>query len=449
MIGKEKLLERFEGVLKDAHAAETEIVYFGTEMGVTRYANSIIHQNLFEDNCRIYFRTALGKKIGLASTNSLTPSDLKRTLTNSIEIARMQPETSSFPGLTRPSKYREINRLDQATVKFSPSARAAVVKKVITAAGKKGFTVAGALSTGAVEFAVLNSNGVRAYQPVSIANINIIVMSENSSGYAATCASKVSDLDYVRMAQVAADKCDLSRNPVSLEPGDYEVILEPSAVADLVSWLNFSGFRSRAFEEKTSFMSGRIGKKITSEQVTIYDDAFNKQTIGIPFDLEGVPKRKVVFIDKGVAVGAAVDRVTAFKKKIRSTGHASIPEYRWFGDMPWNICLSPGKAKRSTMIDRVKRGILVTRFHYIRGKDDTAEAVLYGMTRDGTFLIENGKLKCGIKNLRFTDSAIRAFRSTIAISKETEAIEPAYGGWCVVAPTMHLGSFRFTGATEF
>ncbi len=450
MIGKEKLFARLEKVLAYSPADETEIIYVGNESGLTRYANSAIHQNVFENNSKIYFRTVFGKKIGVASTNSLVNSDLKKTLENSCEIAHNQPENPNFPGLPGPAKYREIDTFDQKTANFTPRNRAMEVKKIIKIADREKFTLAGAFATTMGEIAIVNSKGVHAYQPITSASINMIAMSDNSSGYAAGLSRGVDNIDFEKLAETAVKKCALSQNPISLEPGDYEVILEPAAVGALLEWINYVGFGSKSFQDKTSLLAGKIGKKITSSMISIVDNGLNAKSVAFPFDFEGVPKKKVTIIDKGVARGVVYDRTAALKAKTKSTGHALTPESSGMGAIALNLEMAPGKTPRSQMIKKVKRGILVTRFHYINGFIDTPNAVLTGMTRDGTFLIENGEIKSGIKNLRFTDAMMRSFKSVKAISRETELIESWWDAvGCIRAPTLHLGSFKFTGKTEF
>ena len=450
MTGKEKLMTKLEGVLAASKADQTEIVYIGTESGLTRYANSYIHQNVYENNSQIFFRSIVDNRIGVASTNSLVTADLKKTLADSLEIARNQPPNPRFPGLPRPAKYKDMRTFDEVTARFSPRDRARVVKKVIARATRKKFTMAGSFSSGCGEVAVLNSLGVRAYQPVSGAAINMIAMSDTSSGYAALAARGVEEIDFDALAQTAVEKCDTSQNPRQIDPGEYEVILEPAAIVEILDWLGYIGFGSKMYEQKMSFLSGRIGRKITSDQITFYDSGSDKLGMNFPFDFEGVPKKKVAFIDKGVVRGVVYDRMAAAKAKTKSTGHALPANWASEGALPMNVIMGPGKAKKDSMIASVKRGILVTRFHYINGYIDTKNSMLTGMTRDGTFLIENGEVVGGLKNLRFTDSMMRAFKSTVAISRETErhGLASSMVG-CTVAPTVHLGSFKFTGRTEF
>ncbi len=450
MIGKIKLLKKLEKALALSKADETEIVYVGSESGLTRYANSAIHQNVFENNCTIYIRSAYGKKVGVASTNSLNANDLEITLKNSNEIALTLPENPDFPGLPKPSKCKKMNTFNTKTANFSPKDRAKIVKKIISVSDKKGFTLAGAFATSSGEIAVLNSNGVRAYQPITTASINMIAMSDTSSGYAAGLSRKVNDINFNMLINRAVEKCELSENPESIEPGTYEVILEPAAAASLLEWMNYIGFGSKSFQEKTSFMAGKIGKKVTSEMISIYDNALDPSLVGFPFDFEGVPKRRVSFIQKGVAKGVVFDTASGKKSKKKSTGHAITPDQSSEGAFPFNVIIANGKTPRAKMIAKVKKGVLITRFHYINGFIDTPNAVLTGMTRDGTFLIEKGKVKCGIKNLRFTDAMLKAFGTAVAISKESELVESWWDAvGCTKAPTIHLKKFKFSGKTDF
>ena len=450
MIGQKKLFARLEKVMAGSNADQTEIVYIGTESGLTRYANSYIHQNVFENTCLIYFRTVIGKKVGVASGNSFVIDDLKRTLADSLEIARQQPENPKFPGLAKPAKYRELDTFDETTAGYAPRDRARAVKEIIAEAKRKHFPVAGSCSTSCGEIAVLNSLGLRAYQPVTSAGVNMIAMSDTSSGYASSTSRRVEDLDFKHLAGIAVDKCDMSQNPQQIEPGEYEVLLEPAAVSEILEWLNYVSLGSKAFMQETSCLSGKIGKKITSDLISLYDDGLNTKAVAFPFDFEGVPKSKVTFIDKGVARGVVYDRAAGLKAGTKSTGHGVTPDENSEGAFALNLFLKPGKTPRAKMISGVKKGILVTRFHYINGLIDTNNSVMTGMTRDGTFYVENGEIKHGIKNLRFTDSIMRAFGTAVAVSRETERIESWWRSvGCMTVPALHLKSFNFSGKTEF
>jgi len=449
MIGKDNILNLLNSVLKKSKADQTDAVYIGGESGLTRFANSAIHQNVSERNSRIYFRAVLGKKIGVASTNSFIGEDLEKALSNATEIARNQKENPDFPGLPTKQEFTKLNTYFENTAQFSPTQRAEAVKKIFDKAKALNLTAAGSFSTGDSEIAVVNTRGVACYQPLSSAYLNLIVMGENSSGYADQLSRDVDLIDVDNLAEVAIKKCVKSKNPKGLDPGEYQVILEPSAVAALVEWMNYIGFGSKSFQEGTSFLSNRIGQKIMGQNVTMYDDGTDESAIAFPFDFEGVPKQKVMLIEKGVARGVVYDSLSAHKEGKRSTGHALTPDNSE-GTFALNLFIEGGDSSLDKMLKSVKRGILITRFHYINGLLDTTNAVLTGMTRDGTFWVEDGKIKHGIKNLRFTDSMLKAFSNVSQISQERKIVNSWWEDvGCIVAPAMLMDNLKFTGKTEF
>ncbi len=450
MIGKEKLFSTFEKVVKSSRADETEIAFIGNTSGLTRFANSMIHQNVNETNAKILFRVVFGKKIGVAATNSMALNDLKATLKNAVEIAKYQKDNRHFIGLPEPADYAEIETYFENTAKYTPKERARMVKKVFIRGNRRKFTCAGSFATGDGEIAVFNTKGVRCYQPLTSASINIIAMSDTSSGYAIGLSRNVDKIDPVTLADVAVEKAFRSKKPKPFPAGDYEVILEPSAVAEIFEWINYIGFGSKGFLDKTSFLAENVNKKVMSDSFGIYDDGNDSEGIALPFDFEGVPRQKVYFIEKGVGQGVVFDRTTGNKHGVASTGHALTADEQGEGAFPLNIFVDTGDKTREEMISSVEKGILVTRFHYINGFIDTPKAILTGMTRDGTFLLENGKIKHGIKNLRFTDSILRAFSTVKGISNDRRLIPSWWDAvGCVTCPTVHLGSFKFTGTTDF
>ena len=449
MIGKDKIFSLLQPIIKKSPADQTEAVLINGSGGVSRYANSTIHQNMFETNSKVYFRVALGKKIGVASCNSLVKESLNSALNKAMEIAKNQKENPLFTGLPKKQAYKKVKTYNKKTANFTPLQRAKEIKKIFDKAAKYNFDVAGALSTGDAEIAVLNSNGVACYQPTSSAGINIVVMSDTSSGYSDGLSRDVDDIDTEKLAEIAIQKCLDSKNPQGLEPGEYDVVLEPTAVAALLEWMDYIGFGAKSFQEGTSFLSGRIGQKIMDEKVTFYDDGNDDKSLAFPFDFEGVPKQKVNLIEKGIAKGVVYDSLTANQDHTQSTGHALTPDSSDRA-LALNLFLKNGDSNVKKMIESTERGILVTRFHYINGLLDTNNALLTGMTRDGTFYIESGKAKHGIKNLRFTESMLRAFSNVVQLSKDRKLV----ASWstdvgCIATPAVLIKNFRFTGKTEF
>jgi PmbA protein len=449
MIGKEKIVKLLKNALSESGVKQAQAVFIGTDYGLTRYANSAIHQNMADQNNNIAFRVAIDMKVGVASTNMLEPEALKRACLNAVMIAERAKPNPNFGGFAKGVNPKKLNSFFDITAKVTPAKRATVVKKICDKASRRGLTASGALTTSSSEIAIVNTNGLVAYQPGTSSYINIIISSEDSSGYAQGLSRRFDKIDFDALADRALQKCQLSRKPRILEPGRYDVILEPTAVANLLEWLTFIAFSANPYHEKTSFLSGKRGKKIAAAVLSIYDDGLDTGGIAFPFDFEGLPKKKVFFIRRGLGGGPVYDLTTARKFRTRSTGHG-MPPGSTGGPMPLNIYVAPGNKPMAKMLSSMKRGILVTRFHYINGFLDTPKAVLTGMTRDGTFLVENGKIVSGIKNLRFTESMARAFANIEAISKETELVDTWWSDiGCIKAPALQIKDFNFSGKTEF
>jgi len=450
MIGKTKAFAALEPLLKKSGADQAEAVLVGSYSGLTRYANSIIHQNVAENNARVYFRVVLGKKVGVASTNTFEKTELLRALDSALEIARHQRENPVFPGLPEKQKYLRLTSYSKATAAFGPKERANLLKKIFEKADKHKLKAFGSLATGEGEIAVLNTNGVRAYQPYTNAAINLITMSDDSSGYAEGVSQNVKKLDFDQLTEVSIEKCLTARGPKDLPAGKYEVVLEPVAVGNLFEWLNFVAFGSVAFQEKTSCLADKIGKQVFGPNVTIYDDATDPNGMPFPFDFEGVAKRKVTLVDKGIAKGVVYDSLTAAKEGKKSTGHALTPDASAQGAIPLHIGLKGGASSVSKMVKDVAKGLLVTRFHYINGFLDPPKATMTGMTRDGVFLVEEGKIQHGVKNLRFTESMVKAFSNVVELSRERKLVNTwwdAIGSMNV--PALRIREFTFSGKTEF
>jgi predicted Zn-dependent protease len=449
MIGREKIIRLLKDVVSRSRADQTEALFLGSDFGLTRFANSYIHQNVADQNNNVSFKVAVGKKIGAASTNIFEKEDLQRSCEKAIEIAEHARPIPYFKRFALPAKFKRLSSFYETTARVTPSKRALVVKRICDKAEKNGFVGSGALSTSVSEIAIVNSNGVAAYQPNTSSSVNIIFSSESSSGYAQGLGRRFDKVDFDSLSTKALEKCRLAVDPGVLEPGKYDVILEPVAVANLLEWLTFIAFAADPYHEKTSFLSGQKGKRIAIPGLSIYDDGLDSKGIAFPFDFEGVPKKRVYFIRNGLGGVPVYNLLTAAKYKARTTGHGTPPGWTG-GPMPLNIHVAPGKIPFAKMLSTVRRGILVTRFHYINGFLDTPRALLTGMTRDGTFLVENGKIIGGVKNLRFTESMVGAFANIQAISREIELVDTWWSDvGCISAPAMVIRNFNFSGKTEF
>lgn len=453
MLGKQKITELIDFALNKSPADQTEILVNYFESYLTRFANSAIHQNVAERNGSLSIRVIIGKKIGSASTNIFDLDSIDQTLNKAMEIAKFQPENPDFKSLPKPSAgYKTINIYNKKTHDLSPKDRANAVKTIIEKVKGAGLRAFGSFTNGASEYGIGNSLGIRAYASSSDAYCNVAAMGENSSGYAQVGSRDVNQIKPEKIAERAIKKALDGKNPTEIEPGLYEVILEPLASSELLDFLGYLGFNAKTYQEGRSFMCDNMGKKVMGDNITILDDAYNEQGFTFPFDFEGVPKQKVQLIEKGIAQGLVYDSLTAGKENKESTGHA-LPAPNTFGPVPTNLVLLPGDSSLDKMIRNTKKGILVTRFHYTNTVEPK-KTIFTGMTRDGTFLIENGAVTKPIKNLRFTESIINALNKVLEISQDLTLIGGGAGyegrfATGSLSPALRIESFNFSGKTEF
>ncbi|HHX28536.1 MAG TPA: TldD/PmbA family protein [Firmicutes bacterium] len=439
LLGKDEALKMAGRVIDASPGDMTEVLIRGGVSRLTRFSDNYIHQNVSDSGHSLTVKVIFGKKIGTASTNSLDEDAVKDAIEAATRVAELQKPNEDFEGIPGPEPIPEVNTFFDSTYEFSPLDRAMGVKAITERAAAKGFKAAGAYSTGASELCIANSLGVRAYNRSTQAHLRTVVMSDTGSGYADALATDVKDIDPGLVARTAVEKCEASQNPQVVPAGEYEVILEPRAVADLLSYLVRGGFSASAVREGRSFLAGRLGEKIFTDLFSFWDDGLDPRGFPMPFDLEGVPKEKVIMVDKGVAKGLLYDWKSAKKEGKRSTGHGG---FGGWGPMAANLFMAPGDSTVEEMIKNTKRGILVTRFHYTN-MAHPMKVLVTGMTRDGTFLVEDGKVTKPVKNFRFTESALKVFGTMDMVGKELHR-----SGRSVV-PAIHVPAFTFTGVTEF
>ena len=400
---------------------------------VTRFAMNRIHQNVAEEDVGASFRVVDNRRVGGARTNGTDPERLAQCVRRAADIARVQPEDEDFPGLVEspPAEDRGLADYDEATAALSAEDCAKAVLIAIEKAGAARLEASGALTVSAGEAAVANSLGTSQYHASTSVQLHVVAREGPAEGAWTETAGRWSEIDPERIAERAVEKALASRDPVAIEPGEWTVVLEPDAVADMIEMLAYVGLGALAVLEGRSFMSGRLGEKLCSEKITISDDGFDERGPVRTFDYEGVPKKRVVLVERGVARGPVYDTRTARKAghEIKSTGHA-LPEPNTFGPYPLNLKLEPGGATLEEMIASTEKGVLVSRFHYTNPVDPR-RTVITGMTRFGTFLVENGKVTKAVRSMRFTDNVIEALSRVEAVGKEA----------------LKLSSWRFTGAT--
>lgn len=454
MIGKKEAKKFIDIALKNTKADQIEVVIFNGNQSLTRFANNYIHQNVNESNSSVSVRVVFGKKIGSASTNSLEPKKIKETVKWAEKIAKFQRENSNFVSFPRVKRkeYRDMKTFVKKTAQFSNVERANAVAEIVDIAKKYSLTSFGSVSNGLAEICISNSLGTFAYAICDDVFCNIVMSGENSTGYVQSGIRDVGDMDFRSLAEAAAEKALMSANPVRIAPGQYTTIFEPLAASEFLEFLGYYAFNGKLFEEGRSYLTGKLGSKIVDERITIVDDPYKKTGFGFPFDFEGFPKKRLVLVDKGIAKNLVYDSLTATKAKKKSTGHALLAPNP-FGPVPLHLTMMGGSKNIKRMISETDKGILVTRFHYTN-IIDPRKLTFTGMTRDGTFLIENGRITKGIKNLRFTENIIECFNRLDDISKKSilVASEPGYGsrfGSGIIVPSIKVRNFAFTGATDF
>jgi PmbA protein len=445
MLGREHVERLLQEALRQSPAEQTEIVLTAEESALTRFANSGIHQNVFESDAQVRVRAVVGQRSGVAVSNRLDAEALARAAETATAIARLQPENPDFPGLPGPQPIDELRPYSEATAAYSPEQRARAVKVVCDLAVERRLVASGAFSTATHELAVANSLGLFAYDAATRAHFTTVVMGDDSSGYAERAAVDATAIDGEALAREAVDKAVRSQHPVAVEPGEYRVVLQPYAVEEMLTYLAYLGLGAQAVQEGRSFLAGRFGEQLVAPSVDLWDDGRDPRGLPMAFDYEGVPKRRVSFFERGVAREVVYDRQTAAREGRDSTGHG-LPAPNTHGPLPLNLFLGTGDASDADLLAGIGRGIWVTRFWYVNVVHPT-QTILTGMTRDGTFLIENGEVTRPIRNLRFTTSVLDALASVERIGREPLLIQSWLGGSLV--PALRVGRFTFTGATEF
>lgn len=423
---------------------EAEALVMAEDSALTRFANSEIHQNVAETNCVVNLRVVVGKRVGVASTGRTDPEGLRRLAENAAAIARVVEELDDWSGLPGPTETSPVAAgYSPATAGASPEFRAQAVRAVIAAADAAGVVAYGSFATGLDSTAVANSKGVRVAGTRTTSQLITVSMGPGGgTGYAEAAAVDASTIDAASVGREAADKARATADAISIEPGDYPVVLEEYAVVDLLDMLGYLGFSALAVQEGRSFVEP--GRRIGSELVTIRDDGRDPAGLPLWFDYEGVAKQRVELIDRGVCGGVVHDAQTAARAGVTSTGHG-LPAPNPYGPFPLNMIMEPGTSTREELIGGLDRGLLVTRFHYTNPVHPKL-AVVTGMTRDGTFLVEGGQIVGPVKNLRYTQSYLDAIAGVVAVARERKTLKGFLGG--VVVPALRLESWTFTGATE-
>jgi PmbA protein len=467
MLTREQAADIFDRIRRFSSADETEVLFSGGSFALTRFANNQIHQNVADENHMVSVRTVFGGRTARASTNKFDDDGLRRVVESSEALARVQhPDPDLLP---MPDSREAEGCMDEGvratqapsryfaeTAAITPQLRADGVKKIVEVAQKHKLTTAGIFSSAESVEGIFNSRGLSDWHSQTLAEVSITLLGDDSSGWQKANSPDVANLDPLALAEIAAKKARDSAHPAEIPAGKYTVILEPAAVLDIVGFM-FWDYSGTAILDERSFLSGRIGGKLFGENVTIWDDVTHPLQTGSPFDGEGMRRLRVPLVENGVVKRVVYARGTAARMKnseykdkvgpVEATGHGfALPNET--GEMPLNIVFAVPKNPQTLdqMIVSTERGVLVTRLWYIR-EVDPYEKIVTGMTSDGTFLVENGKVRQGLRNFRFNQSLIHMLSGVEAMSVPVRSCgEESFD---MVVPAMKVREFNFTEVTKF
>ena len=464
MLTHDQAASIFDRVKKLSAADEVEVHFSGGRFALTRFANNTIHQNVEDENHVVSVRTVFGGRTARATTNRFDDDGLKRAVESSENLAKVQhpdpdllpvpdareAESNTEKGDSVPSRY-----FDQ-TAAITPQIRADGISKIVQVAQRHKLTTAGIFSSAESVEGVFNSRGLSRWYAQTSAEVSISMIGADSSGWQKLNSPDVANLDPLALAEVAAKKAVDAAHPKEVPAGKYTVVLEPSAVLDIVGFM-FWDYSGMAILDQRSFLTGRIGTQLFGKNITIWDEVSHPLQSGAPFDGEGMHRMSLPLVENGIVKRVVYARATAERMKrseekdkvgpIAATGHG-FPLPNEMGEMPLNIVFAAPKYPQSLeqMIASTERGVLVTRLWYIR-EVDPYEKIVTGMTRDGTFLIENGRVQHGLRNFRFNQSLIQMLSNVEAMSVPARA--SGEESFDMVVPAMKVRDFNFTEVTKF
>ena len=442
MIGEARCQKFLLQALDLSEVDAVEAYLSGQDLALTRFANNAIHQNVVHGDAQLNIRAVIGHRQGRATTNDLSDSGIASAREEARSNARLMPEDPDFQGLPDPRIPGLIAAYDEPTAGCNPAERAKIVGQVCRQAESQNLNAAGFFRTGANERGVMNTRGTWAYHRSSFAGLLITARSESSAAWAKGTSWRMKDIEVDALINEATDKALQGRNPQTIEPGVYPVVLSPYAVDDILGALSSYGMSAQMVQDGRSWMIGLMGKSAMSPLISIWDDGSDLSGSPRPFDAEGVPKQRVSIVTDGVVGEPVYNTYTAGKEVRLSTGHQGGPTG---GPSASNLFMKPGDQSVDQMIESTERGLFITRFFYTRLVHSTG-CVMTGMTRDGTFLIEKGKLSHPVKDLRFTQSYVEALQGVQAVGGEVKLLMNE-GAFSANVPALKLSSFNFTGVT--
>lgn len=435
-------------VLKLSPARSTEVILKYGDIQLTRFANNAITQSVAENNLRVAIRVLHQGKMGRAETNKTDPDSLTNCCEQALHLAKFSsPDPQSLP-LPGRQNYEASHSFFDSTQACNAAMRARQISDMAARAKSQSATLAGAHKISLSSTSIGNSQGLFAYNKSSEATISVTANRNGATGASHANANNVQQIQPEALVDSAIHKALLSEKTIAMPSGDYTVILEPLAVLNLLSSMvidyisHVCPFSGTALQNKLGFAVDRLGKQIFSQNLTIDDDAYHPLHQGAPFDGEGMPRMPVILIYQGILTQLVHSRASALHFGEQSTGHAlELPNP--YGAVPLHLVMHGGNSTLDEMIAKTKKGLYITRFWYNRMVDPT-HLLLTGMTRDGTFMIEDGKIVCGVKNMRFNESLFSTFQHITELGESVRTYDEE-SGRIMVVPPIRVEGFHFSG----
>ena len=446
--------DRIQDIVEQALAAamgdEADVSVYRADRGISRFAGSNLRQNMVEATGNVTIRVFVDRRAGVAATSSLEPDEIRRAAALALDLARANEPSEDFAGLPLSDQpLPSIQSHDAALAALTPEAKGEQLRRAFARGREQQIEFAGTYTTTDGCLATGNSRGARRLAHFTTADALFIALRERRSGFATQIARHLHQLDVEALAAEAIEKCTLGDgNDGELPPGRYDVILEPAAFSEVFEWMSMITFNGRSFDDGSSFLRDHLGERVVGENVTIADDATDPDFMPFPFDLESLPKRRIDLIENGIARTPLVDSLFARRLQLPMTSSCSDLGSEDHG-MPLHLSMKAGTTPHSDLIANSERAIWVTRFHYLNGLLEPKVARMTGMTRDGTFLVENGRVTKRLVNLRWTMAMVEALQNITALSRERRAI----GTWWnpiggTLVPTIKVANWEFTGAQK-
>jgi predicted Zn-dependent protease len=430
--------------LSFSKAEETQVTLTGGDRANVRFARNSVTTSGASSGYSLAITAKIGQRSGTVTASEFGDASLQRAARNAEEIARLSPENPEAMPLLGPQTYGDVQTYFEDAATATPDWRAGAVRAALDAAKEKTVDAAGFVETSAQILAVATSKGQFGYGRFTAADYNLTARTPDGtgSGWASKSFNELRLLQPKTLASAAIDKAARSKDPVGIEPGKYTVVLEAAAMADVIANLAFAADARQADEGRSFFAKKgggtRIGEQVVGDKVTLYSDPTHPMAPAVPFDGDGLPLQRIDWISKGVLKNLSYSRYWAQKQ-----GKTATPQ-------PGNLIMEGGRATLDELIAGVERGVLVTRFWYIRSLDPQTLLVT-GLTRDGLFLIEKGKVTRPVKNMRWNESPIFALNNLDAMTASERAVSGegiGGAGFSIVCPAARIREFTFTSASD-